>query len=343
MLVSISGLDNPSADRILFYDFSAKEWLGMSTGTGLTISGTTLSIDTATVPLLSSANTFTARQNVIFASTALASWKNSSSSVDGAGQSLLMSIGSNSTTGVILAHYSLTGGVDTARNFIRMYDSGVSIEDSTVTKVFDANLVTKTFGFGASAGSEQFYGRVYIGGSMLTGSTNNVRGLLVNITASLGTGFAMALYDASGSTTGSNNNDHLVAYQARGIHGSTGTLSDLSGFSSIMVNNGGNVTNAYGLKVFDVTGTGTVTNNYGVYIDSLTKGTNDYAIYTAGTTQSYFGGKIDSEADTIRLRTAKTPASATAAGNAGDICWDANYLYICVATNTWRRVAHATW
>ena len=52
---------------------------------------------------------------------------------------------------------------------------------------------------------------------------------------------------------------------------------------------------------------------------------------------------LDVNADTMRLRTARTPASATAAGNAGDICWDASYLYICTATNTWRRIAHATW
>jgi len=54
-------------------------------------------------------------------------------------------------------------------------------------------------------------------------------------------------------------------------------------------------------------------------------------------------GKLHMTADTMRLDTARTPASAAAAGNAGEICWDANYLYICVATNTWKRVAIATW
>lgn len=39
----------------------------------------------------------------------------------------------------------------------------------------------------------------------------------------------------------------------------------------------------------------------------------------------------------------KTPASATAAGIAGTITWDANYIYVCVTTNTWKRVAIATW
>jgi hypothetical protein len=53
--------------------------------------------------------------------------------------------------------------------------------------------------------------------------------------------------------------------------------------------------------------------------------------------------KLDVNANTMRLRTARTPASAGATGNAGDICWDADYLYVCTATNTWRRIAHSTW
>jgi len=52
---------------------------------------------------------------------------------------------------------------------------------------------------------------------------------------------------------------------------------------------------------------------------------------------------LDINSDTIRLRTSRTPASATATGNAGDICWDTNFVYVCTAANTWRRIAHATW
>jgi len=37
------------------------------------------------------------------------------------------------------------------------------------------------------------------------------------------------------------------------------------------------------------------------------------------------------------------PASASATGSAGQIAWDANYIYVCTATNTWKRVAIATW
>lgn len=38
-----------------------------------------------------------------------------------------------------------------------------------------------------------------------------------------------------------------------------------------------------------------------------------------------------------------TPASASATGVAGTITADANYVYVCTATNTWKRVAIATW
>jgi hypothetical protein len=38
-----------------------------------------------------------------------------------------------------------------------------------------------------------------------------------------------------------------------------------------------------------------------------------------------------------------TPASASDTGTAGYVCWDASYLYVCTAANTWKRVAIATW
>jgi hypothetical protein len=52
---------------------------------------------------------------------------------------------------------------------------------------------------------------------------------------------------------------------------------------------------------------------------------------------------LDVNANTVRVRTARTPASAGATGAVGEICWDADYIYVCTATNTWKRVAIATW
>ena len=37
------------------------------------------------------------------------------------------------------------------------------------------------------------------------------------------------------------------------------------------------------------------------------------------------------------------PASASASGTAGDIAYDSSYFYVCTATDTWKRVAIATW
>jgi hypothetical protein len=37
------------------------------------------------------------------------------------------------------------------------------------------------------------------------------------------------------------------------------------------------------------------------------------------------------------------PASASATGSEGQVSWDASYIYVCTATNTWKRVAIATW
>lgn len=47
--------------------------------------------------------------------------------------------------------------------------------------------------------------------------------------------------------------------------------------------------------------------------------------------------------DTVRVQTSRTPASATAAGNQGEVCWDANYVYVCVSANSWKRAALAAW
>ena len=44
-----------------------------------------------------------------------------------------------------------------------------------------------------------------------------------------------------------------------------------------------------------------------------------------------------------RVANTAPPATATGTGTAGEIRYDSNFIYICVATNTWRRVGIATW
>ncbi len=50
-------------------------------------------------------------------------------------------------------------------------------------------------------------------------------------------------------------------------------------------------------------------------------------------------------ADAIDAIASKTPppATATSPGLAGEIAFDASFFYVCIATDTWRRVGIATW
>lgn len=71
-----------------------------------------------------------------------------------------------------------------------------------------------------------------------------------------------------------------------------------------------------------------------IYYDNVSKlATTSTGIAVTGVTDT----------DQLRVTTPTVPASATASGTAGDIAWDADYIYVCTATNTWKRVAISTW
>ena len=67
-------------------------------------------------------------------------------------------------------------------------------------------------------------------------------------------------------------------------------------------------------------------------------GTNDLEILKA----SASGDVILSTGNFI-VSNATTPASATANGTTGTIAWDADFIYVCTATDTWKRAALTTW
>ncbi len=47
--------------------------------------------------------------------------------------------------------------------------------------------------------------------------------------------------------------------------------------------------------------------------------------------------------DQITIRDQNAPAAASSNGFRGEIRYDSNYIYVCVADNTWKRVALSTW
>jgi hypothetical protein len=209
-------------------------------------------------------------------------------------------------------------------------------------------------------------GNVGVGGSTATGValrvvTNNTGSSQIYAVTSEGTiasdvtGTARLFYTAARTSASSFTLTNLRHYDAE-----QGTFGA-----------GSTVTNQYGYHVNNLTG---ATNNFGFY-SNIASGTGRWNFYSNGTADSYFasnnfiwanGGteraRIDSSGrllvgtssdsggallqvngNRIRIATAKTPASATDTGTAGEICWDANYIYVCTATNTWKRTAISTW
>jgi hypothetical protein len=62
-----------------------------------------------------------------------------------------------------------------------------------------------------------------------------------------------------------------------------------------------------------------------------------------GTGNISYSNLIVNSGANLRIAGSVTPASATATGTTGDIQWDANFIYVCTATSTWKRAALATW
>ena len=248
------------------------------------------------------ANTFSALQTVAVASGAASAdllyLGRTGETSEGQNQQIRFIAGSGpeAGNGFLLAHYSRTSGAQTAKNYLRFYDQGLSIDNASGVKLLDLNTTTQTIAITNELHSERDYGKLHIGGTFQTSATNNVRAVRVDASATLGAGYAYACFDAAGITAGSANIDHIVGFQSRPKHECTGTLTTLYGAYCRLETYGGLTTNAYGSYISDTIGSGSISNQYGIYIAGLTKAGTNFAIVTAGTTPSSFGGNITARA-----------------------------------------------
>ncbi|WP_454191096.1 hypothetical protein [Paenibacillus sp. Marseille-Q7038] len=53
--------------------------------------------------------------------------------------------------------------------------------------------------------------------------------------------------------------------------------------------------------------------------------------------------KLDINGDKLRIRNKYTPASSSSACSQGQMAWDDNHVYVCVAENNWKRTELSTW
>ena len=90
---------------------------------------------------------------------------------------------------------------------------------------------------------------------------------------------------------GIQNADHHYSYQSYPHYNNTGTTTKLGGFFMQPDVNSGIITNLFEFEANNPTGSGgVITNLHGLHIRELTRGTNNYAIFTEGATPSFIGG-----------------------------------------------------
>ena len=53
--------------------------------------------------------------------------------------------------------------------------------------------------------------------------------------------------------------------------------------------------------------------------------------------------KLKISGDTLNITENRTITNSTDTGEKGEICWDENYIYVCIDTNTWKRTSIADW
>jgi hypothetical protein len=69
---------------------------------------------------------------------------------------------------------------------------------------------------------------------------------------------------------------------------------------------------------------------------------SNYEDCSANTTANNLGWLLV-KGSTIRISNTRTPSSSTADGYQGEICYDTNYIYVCIAENTWKRCQLNSW
>ena len=112
---------------------------------------------------------------------------------------------------------------------------------------------------------------------------------------------------------------------------------------------------AVGLSISSLAVSGTIGRAYDLLIGgSGTNATNHWGIYQTNEYDNSLGGnlglgtvtptkKLDINSDSIRLRSSKTPTSGNAPGNAGDVCWDSKFMYVCTSANNWKKTPINQW
>jgi len=206
------------------------------------------------------------------------------------------------------------------------------------------DVVLKFDGGGASATVTQVFADL-LATNVTAPLTGNVTGNLTgNVTGNITSSGASSFTNATitgGSVNGTQVGTSTPAAGAFTTLSATGTATlstvDIAAGEIDGTNIGANTPATGAFSTLSSTGTATLAT-----VD-INAGAIDGTNIGASTPGTGVFSALTTSGDSVTIQTTQTPASASATGTAGEIAWDADYIYVCVASNTWKRVAIDTW
>jgi hypothetical protein len=180
----------------------------------------------------------------------------------------------------------------------------------------DTNIA---LGTGALESNTTGFGLAAVGATALASNTTGI------YNAALG-------YAALSSVFGSSSYNTAVGTLAGStVNGSHNTIVGANAGSTIQTGSSNTLIGRYSGTA---TMSGTIVLSAGTTVRAWCDNTGKWGFGTNAPTAA-----LDLSGDSIRVRTAATPASASATGETGTVKWDANYVYVCTAPNTWKAAA----
>ncbi len=261
------------------------------------------------------------------------------------GANNLQYIGSSN---VLVSEYVPTGNTSTAKLNVFNGNSGITPQgnstvffDSSGHNTLQIGVGTYNIGslyFGNSFGANRAGIEAYMGPNALVFRNYGAERMRINSSGNLGVGTSSPPAKITAHGGGFN----VSAPSGTLIQGRN-TYSDAY---AQLVSHAQGSAGIYLADPNDVDRAGVIYSNYSDRLDFRANASTRMSINSTGnvgigTTSPQ--APLDINGNRLRIRDSKTPSSATATGNKGEICYDSNYMYVCVATNTWKRTALASW
>lgn len=92
-------------------------------------------------------------------------------------------------------------------------------------------------------------------------------------------------------------------------------------------------------NLFGAVPANTVVDRFTTNANTTLNGSNTYITANVNATGISTINQLKVANNHLVITTAQTPGSNSATGSAGEIAWDTDYIYVCIADNIWKRVA----